>query len=214
MEADEDQPPWYLDSDDEDSSDSSRAKNLLDIYIDNLSHVITSLYKLAIAIKSPAPRDRLEKCASIQVDFYKRSDLDHIRHKFPDAPEYLQERFGKVNTRRRQLLKYYELHHQKIADDTMEHRDSKSIAMTTTTVSMVRSNLLPSLDDTEYEGSQCTSFASLTGDDAVINIPEPPDATKAYEGIPFQCPYCHNITRVTTRKSWMYAATSIRCIWR
>jgi len=46
---------------------------------------------------------------------YERFDIAHVSSKFPDAGKSLQERFGRANTQRRQLLKYYEMQHKEIA---------------------------------------------------------------------------------------------------
>ena len=42
-------------------------------------------------------------------------DAQHVVNKFPHAPEFLQKRLGRANTKRRQLLIYQERHHQKIS---------------------------------------------------------------------------------------------------
>ncbi|RPB16180.1 hypothetical protein P167DRAFT_353330 [Morchella conica CCBAS932] len=78
-------------------------------------HVITCLYKLSITIRNPAPRDRLQKCASIKISHFEFFDIQHAREKFPGAQDFLQDRLGKANTKRRQLLKYHERHHGKLA---------------------------------------------------------------------------------------------------
>jgi len=82
--------------------------------LSDITHVITCLYEFSISIRNPAPRDRLEKCASIHVSHFEPFDIQHLSHKFPSAPKYLIERLGKANTRRRQLLMYHERHHDKI----------------------------------------------------------------------------------------------------
>jgi hypothetical protein len=83
--------------------------------VTDITHVITCLYKFSITIQNPAPRDRLEKSSSIPISHFEKFDIQHVFHKFPDAQEYLVERLGKANTKRRQLLMYHELHHHKIS---------------------------------------------------------------------------------------------------
>jgi hypothetical protein len=80
-----------------------------------ITHAITCLYRLSITIQNPARRDRLKRCASINVSHYEPWDVGHVSNKFPNAEEYLVHRLGKANTSRRQILKYYELYHKKIA---------------------------------------------------------------------------------------------------
>ena len=89
----------------------------------DITHIISCLYKFSIAIRNPAPKDRLHKVALIDVSFYKNWDINHIEEKFSQVDpqdnfkvaKYLVERLGKANTRRRQLLKYYKAHHTTIS---------------------------------------------------------------------------------------------------
>jgi hypothetical protein len=53
--------------------------------------------------------------ASIEVSHFELFDIQHVSHKFPTTPQYLVDRCGKANTKRRQLLRYHETHHDKIA---------------------------------------------------------------------------------------------------
>lgn len=78
-------------------------------------HVITCLYRFSITTRNPVQRDRLQKCASIDVSHYEFFDIQHASNKFPNAEEYLIDRLGKANSTRRQLLKYHEKHHKKLA---------------------------------------------------------------------------------------------------
>jgi hypothetical protein len=81
----------------------------------DVNNTITCLYNLSIAIANPAPRDRLEKCASIDVSHYHQHDIEHASQQFPVAEKYLLNRLGKANSKRRQLLQYYERHHKRVA---------------------------------------------------------------------------------------------------
>ena len=90
--------------------------------VSDITHIIGCLYKFSIAIRNPVPKDRLHKIALINVSHFEYWDIKHIEEKFrlvdPESnfrvAEYLVERLGKANTRRRQLLKYHEAHHKKI----------------------------------------------------------------------------------------------------
>ncbi|KAF8539037.1 hypothetical protein BDD12DRAFT_839772 [Trichophaea hybrida] len=85
----------------------------------DISHVVGCLYKFSVAIRNPASRDLFRKCSKIDVSHYEAFDLGHVTDKFPvpDTYTYLIERLAKANTRRRQLLKYYEMHHEKIVGE-------------------------------------------------------------------------------------------------
>ena len=87
------------------------------------THIITCLYKFSITIQNPAPKERRHKIALIDVSYFEHWDIKHINEKFGQVDpqnkfrvaEYLTRRLGKANTRRRQLLKYYESHHKTIS---------------------------------------------------------------------------------------------------
>lgn len=51
----------------------------------------------------------------IPMAHFEQFDIDHVLNKIPQAPPFLARRLGKANTRRRQLLTYFEKHHKKIA---------------------------------------------------------------------------------------------------
>lgn len=87
----------------------------LDECLGEVRHVVTCLYKFSIAIQNPAPLRRLQKSSVIDVSHFEHFDIQHISNKFPGAHPYLVERLGRSNTRRRQLLRYHELHHDKVA---------------------------------------------------------------------------------------------------
>jgi len=79
---------------------------------------MVSLYRFSIAIRNPAPRDKLEKCSKIDMSNFRSFDIALVRHlsdKTTQIPEYLIERLGNANNTRRQLLEYHKLHHEKIA---------------------------------------------------------------------------------------------------
>ncbi|KAF8253586.1 hypothetical protein K440DRAFT_656809 [Wilcoxina mikolae CBS 423.85] len=210
----------------------------VDRILADISHVITCLYEFSIAIKNPVPRDRLEKCKSIDVSAYLFFDIQHVSNKFPGAEKYLVERLGKANTTRRQLLKYNERHHSKIAGygdqaasrlldlvahepRTTSHNDDDgnsarikapaTIAgtmMTQTTVSVYIPRRpgqdLETVDACSDSDNSQTSFASSSnGKSGVLRVPPPPDPESAFDGKPFQCPYCYEIISVTGNQSWI-----------
>jgi len=102
----------------------------LDECLEDVTDVITCLYKFSVTIRNPAPRDRLQKCSSIDVSHFEFYDVQHISNKFKDAPQYLQERLGKANVRRRQLLIYYRIHCDKIAGRYIKETDNECVQST------------------------------------------------------------------------------------
>jgi len=79
--------------------------------LSDITHIITCLYRFSMAMWNATPRDRLHKITSIDVSHFESWDIANIEDKFPKAPSYLKQRLGKANTRRRQLMKYYQEHH-------------------------------------------------------------------------------------------------------
>jgi hypothetical protein len=57
---------------------------------------------------------------AIPVSHFEEFDIGHVREKFPHAEEFLIGRLGKANSKRRQILRYNEKHHEKI----IGHHDS------------------------------------------------------------------------------------------
>ncbi|CCX16801.1 Similar to Nephrocystin-3; acc. no. Q7Z494, partial [Pyronema omphalodes CBS 100304] len=91
-------------------------KDDIDLAADEILHSISSLFRLTVVIQNLSSRDRLERMEKIDVKHFEGNDISHVRDKFPLTQEggYLAERLGKANTKRRQLLKYNEQHHEKI----------------------------------------------------------------------------------------------------
>jgi len=102
-------------SENESKPEKLKPNNNLEGCVLDINHILTCLYKFSIAIRNPAPSDKLRKCSKIDVSCFEYFDQQHVREKFPEATEFLIERLSRANTKRRQLLKYHEKHHEKIA---------------------------------------------------------------------------------------------------
>jgi hypothetical protein len=197
----------------------------------DINNTVTCLYNLSIAIANPAPRDRLEKCASIDVSHYHQHDIEHVSHKFPVAEHYLVNRLGKANSKRRQLLQYYERHHKRVAGHSrtpaqadelhnFDDFDSESLADTTNQTVTTISTFVPvtaigldvgktardvnaGLDDEpDFDTRSVTSYASSIGNPDRLRVPPPPNEESAFDGIPFECPYCFSLVKVEGQQSW------------
>ncbi|KAI5810634.1 hypothetical protein BZA77DRAFT_347640 [Pyronema omphalodes] len=103
--------------DDPDSSDDEPEEDVITATADEVGHSISSLFRLTANIQNLASRDRMERIERIDVSAFGPYDINHVRDKYglADDAQYLIERLGKANTKRRQLLKYNEQHHDKIA---------------------------------------------------------------------------------------------------
>ena len=212
-----------------------------DYLVSDITHIITCLYKFSIAIRNPAPKKRLHKIAAIDVSFYEDWDINHINGKFRQensqsnfkVEEYLIERLGKANTRRRQLFMYYKNHHETISRYIDDPLPSKSATTTNepTNISELptqdpdheraatlnetiksqttMSTIVPGLVRTELDEDQLTqtSYATSASQTMRIRVPSPPNEVAAFEGKPFECPYCFNIIKVRSRQDWKYVGT-------
>ncbi|KAI5810617.1 hypothetical protein BZA77DRAFT_361001 [Pyronema omphalodes] len=119
---------------DPDSSDDEPEEDVITATADEVGHSISSLFRLTANIQNLASRDRMERIEKIDVSAFGPFDINHVRDKYGlgEDAQYLIERLGKANTKRRQLLKYNEQHHDKIAgrrkDDTGNPGNTDSTA--------------------------------------------------------------------------------------
>ena len=162
-------------------------------------------------------------------------------------------RSGKANTRRRQLLKYYQAHHNKISQyiddpESLEKSTERNelanaskpvvsaveggnvrtpderaatppttMTRSQTTVSTIRveRNQIPGVEWDEEDRLSQTSYATSTNCSMRIRVPPPPNKVAAFEGEPFECPYCFSIIKIKTRKGWKYVGnyTAVTILW-
>ncbi|CCX34318.1 Similar to Serine/threonine-protein phosphatase 6 regulatory ankyrin repeat subunit A; acc. no. Q505D1, partial [Pyronema omphalodes CBS 100304] len=87
-----------------------------DLAMDEINHTINCLYRMSITLQNPTSRDRLARMENINMSHFESFDIEHVKNKHQLSPDhgYLSERLGKANTKRRQILKYHEQHHEKI----------------------------------------------------------------------------------------------------
>lgn len=212
-----------------DSSDSSPGEDLeahncsteiQQIYID-IKEIISCLYELSIILRNPAPRDRILKLATVDVSHFEEWDTRHVEETFPRASSFLLQRLGKANTKRRQMFKYLEIHHLKLARDVdapviAEDRHTKegqkrlegsrsglstneTTMNTQTTVStFLENNKDMAIDEIQSETSSAVS--EYPGEMSALRVPSPPKG--ALDGQPFECPYCYDIIKVSSAISW------------
>lgn len=194
-------------------SDEETEASELQGLLKDIRHIITSLYNVSIALRNPQPRERLAKFAAIDMSHFKPWDIDHIKQKFPRAPEYLIQRLGEANCKRRQFLEYYKNHHDKISryidiDIDIPITSSESIATSTvpqsqTTVTTVRPEAIV-FDEVASDGDHRsqTSYATSTNQRMNIQVPPPPNVEAVLNGEPFQCPYCYQIIKIGNLRLW------------
>jgi hypothetical protein len=201
---------------DSDTDDEIRSTTPLKEVIKEISNIITCLYRLSIAIQSPASHERLERMEKIDMSFFEPFDIEHVGNKYyhlGDEFKYLIERLGKANTKRRQFLKYHNDHHERIIghrtaimagsteesqfelgeDDFYGSEVPTDMRTTVTTVyegdiDLVEVEAL-NLDSRSEAGFSMTSYATSTSssESGALRVPPPPHG---FEDGPFQCPFC------------------------
>ena len=167
--------------------------------------------RLSVVLRQPAPRDRTEKCAMIPMARFEQFDIDRVLREIPQAPLFLAERLGKANTRRRQLFKYLEKHHEEIAlyvDKNIQDRP---------TGDQPESKLHgvgPRDDRDGFKTAAMNSDSDTTvtdgngGSEAHLTIPAPPKSAEPLGENPFLCCYCYSLINPSTTKSWEYVLSS------
>jgi hypothetical protein len=216
-----------LQPDDQLMDDEIKSTSPLKEAVKEIGNVITCLYRLSITIQRPASRDRLERMERIDMSHFERFDIEHISNKYqlPEGYQYLIERLGKANTKRRQLLKYHNEHHEKIvgrrvavnatgatdcelgpgSEDDFYSEAPTAMHTTVSTVYEYSANLdlvevVPlNLDSRSEAGFSVTSYASSTADSGNLRVPAPPPG---FDKGPFQCPYCFIIVETENRAAW------------
>jgi hypothetical protein len=154
------------DSETEPNDGAKQTTELEERYID-ITHFVTCLYMFSIAARNPAPRDKSEKWAAIDVSSYHQHDVMHVRDKFPGASNYLQERLGKANSRRRQLLLYNERHNSKICQLFPVHKNSKTTVQNVDSqpdldIGIDRNEIDPPAKVKEWEALSSTALSATT----------------------------------------------------
>ena len=173
---------------------------------------VTLLFRLSMAIRSPAPHDQFMKSMNIDTSYYEQYDIMHVRQKFPQAEEYLVARLGRAISRRRQYLKYREAHHKKLAynleaTDNPNHDSSHTEIVPESTVA---SSLSPALKEADHldlseDSGSDTGFSdasTATSASNTMKLRPPPLPKEAQDGSPFECPLCFMIISVRSTLSW------------
>jgi hypothetical protein len=189
---------------DDASNDDLQGRTELSQLIASVKTLITSLFRLSMAIRNPAPNSQSTSTFSIDKSFYEQHDIQHVMGKFPNAPQYLSERLGRALSARRQYLSYREEHHNKLTKNIEKIGFEKATTEFTTNSTeatpiprIERSMGLNVLDEEDNAASQ-TSFA--TSVNATIRVPSLP--RKARNKDFFECPLCFLLVSIHTAAGW------------
>jgi len=164
----------------------------------HLTELITSLYRLSMTIRTSTQKNRYIKSAAIDLSHYVRFDIEHTRHKFPLAQEFIVERLGKAISRRRQFIRYSGKHAAKLAV-TIDKQKTES---TTTATDLCGNEVVIPKKATFVDDMQsATSYATSFGSPGRVRMPSMP--SEAADERPFECPICHTIEIVSDTYGWM-----------
>ncbi|KAJ4369653.1 hypothetical protein N0V83_005415 [Neocucurbitaria cava] len=202
-------------SDSDDSNNDLEGSTELKQLLVSVKTLITSLFRLSMAIRDPAPNSQSKSTITIDKTFYEQHDIQHVREKFQGVPDYLTERLGRAISGRRQYLTYREEHHQKLTKDIEKIGFEKPTTEFTTNSTeatplpgIERSNSINVLDEGDDAASQ-TSYA--TSVNATIRVPPLPKEARNKEF--FECPLSDRL--YDSRKSWFaHELEAHRTMWQ
>lgn len=201
----------------EEETEASGPQSLLE----NIRHIITCLYRLSTILRNHGPPPgKFAETAAIDMSHFKPWDIECIRKKFPQAPEYLVTRLGEANNKRRQLLLYCKHNYDKgaryidlplpasdtgVEADTIASSNSPAIVPTVpqseATAIRLDDIVLEELDSDDDLLSE-TVYTTSTNKRINIQVLPPPNLEAAFHGEPLQCPYCNQIMKVDILHSW------------
>ena len=197
----------------------------------DIARAIDSIYRISAELGKGKPKNRYAKSSNIDISFYEPYDIDYVREKFPDAELFLVNRLGKAISKRRQYLRYRELHATKLSRglpfrhmvDTenpdiegTQYQQIETILSETTATTFVEGSAVGSEHsgmDNAHLGSgvlrRVRSIASVATETSYATsagnegrMRMPSMPPEAATGA-FECPLCHKITFVSNTHSWM-----------
>jgi hypothetical protein len=188
-----------------------------------IKDIVTSLYKLAIVIRRPLPSDRHEKSMKINVQHFAEFDHRYVCDKFPEADPEILARLGRGITRRRQLLKYRELHNERMQipvkpepstapgvgvemnlrfpQDTKSKVSSSNLNPSTQATTFIPKNPIV-IEEVQSVADTASSYQSTLSGQEVISIPPRPRGPDGEELEELECPYCHVLCEIKSSNAW------------
>lgn len=208
-----DKKPWDEDNisnfpyEDVDAEDFDFESEIDQIFADIIK-VIDTLYRISTSLRNPTPHDRF---MSLACTYYERTDINHVREKYPSAEDLIVQRLGKAISHRRQYFKYRGSHHDKLAMGLDFDSSKTELGIQSTIASSIPEALkgtgsiargFESIDEDQRSDSgftQTSITTSATGDSARLQIP--PIPKQASKG-PFECPFCFMMISLSRKGAW------------
>lgn len=213
-------------------SEGAEPENELAELLAEAADSITGLFKVSMILRRPEAIDRHSKTTTIGK-YDRHYGKDYIWHKVPflrkenSGDEWLIERLGEANTRRREYFSYCEKHHGRLSYvPAPDNRDTGAVSgekeeipkvrMIPITRSVATSDLPPSLlapttattfdenwqrdDEVDTRSQTSYSMSISSGVEAAMRIPSQPKAS--INGKQFECPFCFTIQMVKDTDAW------------
>jgi hypothetical protein len=183
-----------------------------------------------MAIRNPGLYDiyvNMAHAATADASIFLNFDIDHVRNKFPNAPEHLIINLGKAISRRRAFFRHRQTQSDRLFKG-IDHRtisdlgpraisEDKSKTKTGSTLQISVSNPIPEelpvvsmdpeMDLRSLEGSlNETSFVTSKADFQEQQFRIPPIPHEGFGGTPFPCPFCFVVIAVNSRRAWKYVS--------
>jgi hypothetical protein len=182
-----------------------------------IGNTIDCLLRISLVIQKPAPHDRFIKSGRFDQSFRQPWDVQHVRDKFANIPDWLSERLGKANSRRRQFLEYRQAHHERIARVEVVDATGDTGTVVSSLPTLLRqhqelwTSVTPGFPDADTQsdtGVSETSYAETVADEHALFVPIMPEAAQG--GAVFECPYCFMLVRgIHNRLQWKYVYFSL-----
>jgi hypothetical protein len=191
-------------SDDDNFNADLQGSTELSQLVASVKTLITSLFRLSMAIRNPAPNSQSTSTISIDKSIYEVHDIQHVKAKFQHAPDYLTERLGRALSARRHYLSYREEHHKKLTKNIEKIGFEKATTEFTTNSTeatpipriehSMSLNVVGEGDDTASQTSYATSV------NATIRVPSLPREARNEDF--FECPLCFLFVSIHTAAGW------------
>jgi hypothetical protein len=174
--------------------------------ISEIHDVVTCLLRFSMTLRSPGRGDQRKNDPGNLAEAFVAHDTEHVRAKFPEAPDYLVRRLGKTLSKHRQYFRYRREHQAKLLEGLDDGETAAWEMPSTIATSLPDDPLstrnpshLPNDAETESNYTATSYEGTLTGD-ANLRVPRWP--VSAQTGSPFECPICFGIVVAETELSW------------
>ncbi|KAK5725932.1 hypothetical protein LTR15_004122 [Elasticomyces elasticus] len=174
--------------------------------LEDIHDVVNCLMRFSMTLRNPARHDHMRYSATSNAHHYEPFDREHVRSKYPEAPDYLVERLGKSISRHRLYFDYREQHHAKLAEG-LEHRVNQGEGTVHEQASTIATSVhndverAPRVHDSDDESVYtATSFASSASGQRTLR--PPPLPAEGENGDPFECKICFTMVIADNERAW------------